>query len=212
MLTQQQLHSWIAAVKSSLNSCVNSDRSLDSTEKTEAKSAYASLCNELQSACDNYFSSMGGAALNDAIISILSYLSFTTPEAAAPVANLKNYFSCDGIFVDSLLSINVKDTFYNAGVINQYGMTKLNNFIERVRAGSNKDISGLNGAIGTMRGTVMGNAYAMIFETDDKKPVMNRLDMQDVARLIYNTYGAYDIIKMFGFSIYIPSYIAEEHS
>lgn len=212
MLKPDQLHTWINTVKSNLNSYVNSDRSLDSTEKTAAKSAYSSLCDDLRSACDNYFNSMSGAPLSDAIMSILSYLSFNTPEAAAPVANMKNYFSCDGIFTDSLLSINIKDTFYNSGVSNTYGMTKLNNFIDRVRGGSVKDIAGLNGAIGTMRSFVIHNAFAMVFETDNNKPNMNRLEMQDVARLIYNTYGVYDIITLFGFDIYIPSYIREEHS
>ncbi len=59
----------------------------------------------------------------------------------------------------------------------------------------------------------MGNSFAMMFEVDeDKKPHMNKINMQEAAELIYNTYKAYDIIKSFDFDIYIPSYIEEEHS
>ena len=59
----------------------------------------------------------------------------------------------------------------------------------------------------------MENSFAMMFEVDEnKRPHMNKIDMQAAARLIYNTYKAYDIIKAFDFNIYIPSYIEEEHS
>lgn len=212
MLTKQQLHSWIAQLKSDMNSYVNSDRNIVSADKTDAKNAYASLLDDLKSECDSYFSSMSSAPLTDAIIGILSYLSFFTIEDAEEIANMNNYFSCNSIFNEDLLSINSKEAFYDNGAVRQQEMIKLNNFISRVSGGASSDKSRLESAIGTMRSKVMANSFIMIFEVDkEKKPVIS-IDIPEIARAIYNTFKVYDIIKAFDIDIYIPSYIQEEHS
>ena len=203
MLSPQQLRTWIASTKAIIFNNIDSNNSLDDGKKEILRNEYISALTNLQESCDYYFTSMKKAPLGEAIVSILSYLNFTPVEIASEKVNLRKFFSCNNIFNEDLINLEVKTTF-----LTNKGLDKIETLIDDIKEGADKDISSLYSCISDMKVA----SLPTILEIPSKKPTIYRLDMQETGKVIYNLLGAYDIIKDFGFDLFIPSYIEEERA
>ena len=203
MLSPQQLRTWIASTKAIILNNIDSDNSLDDGKKEILRNEYISALTNLQESCDDYFTNMKKAPLGEAVVSILSYLNFTPIEIASEKANLRKFFSCDNIFNKDFTNMDVKTSF-----LTNKGLDKIEMLIDDIKEGADKDISNLCSCISDMKTA----SLPTILEIPSKKPPVYRLDMQETGRVIYNLLGAYDIIKDFGFNLFIPSYIEEERA
>lgn len=203
MLSPQQLRTWIASTKAIILNNIDSDNSLDDGKKEILRNEYISALTNLQESCDDYFTNMKKAPLGEAIVSILSYLNFTPIEIASEKVNLRKFFSCDNTFNKDFTNMDVKTSF-----LTNKGLDKIEMLIDDIKEGADKDISNLCSCISDMKVA----SLPTILEIPSKKPPVYRLDMQETGRVIYNLLGAYDIIKDFGFNLFIPSYIEEERA